>query len=99
MGETPSTGALTERATVAVVWLPAAVPDSVILDRFRCGGVVSRTSRGRVARATTADQAMAWAEMLARGDVANRSDLAERVGVSRARVTHVLGRATLRPRN
>ncbi len=73
-------------------WLPGAVPHSVIVDRFRCGGAVSGRFRRRVGRATTADQALAWAAMLARGDVANRADLAERAGVSRARVTQVLGR-------
>lgn len=72
-------------------WLPGTVAHSVIVDRFRCGGVLSRTSRRRVARVTTADQAVAWAGMLARGDVASRADLAGRVGVSRARVTQVLG--------
>ena len=80
-------------------WLPGAVAHSVVTDRFRCAINVPRRQSTRttsVATVTKSRQTDAWAGMLASGEVASRAELARRVGVSRARVTQVLGPADTR---
>ena len=76
-------------------WLPGAVAHSVVTDRFRCTVNVPPRRRARILPGTVVSepsQAEVWAGMLERGEVGNRAQLARRVGVSRARVTQVLGR-------
>ena len=76
------------------IWLPGAVARSVVVDRFRCTPTVQRHQGARstsVATGARPDAADAWAGMLERGEVSNRAELARKVGVSRARVTQVLG--------
>ena len=76
-------------------WLPGLVPQSVAWDRFpvQFPSLVSRKgqeTRSRISigsDATVAD----WRRMLDEGIVVNRAQLARRLGVSRARVTRVLG--------
>ena len=76
-------------------WLPGAVAHSVVTDRFRCAINVPPRRREHIlpgAVLSEPSQAEVWAAMLAHGEVGNRAQLARRVGVSRARVTQVLGR-------
>jgi site-specific DNA recombinase len=76
-------------------WLPGLVSQSVLLDRFPCH-LPSLDRRCRVeCRARTHQgldkTASEWREMLDQGLVKNRAELARRMGVTRARVTQVLG--------
>lgn len=78
-------------------WLPERVPQSVIRDVFQ----VQLTSLVRLVRSTTRTRLRAgreavaeeWHRVLASREVQNRAALARREGVSRARVTQVLGTA------
>lgn len=92
---TPHRGDITDVRFGRLGWLPAAVGHSVVVDRFRCATTVqdpkTKRTRGEPASATPS-QAERWAAMLAGGEVRSRADLARVEGVSRARVTQVLGR-------
>ena len=76
---------------------PELAPQSVIRDTFR----VRLPSLARRAKRRAEDRrnqgktkvTAAWRKMLESGEARNRSDLARRLGVSRARVTQVLGPA------
>jgi site-specific DNA recombinase len=70
-------------------WLPGAVAHSVMVDRFRCV-LPTRHARTRAA-VRSVDTRTEWSEMLAEGVVRNRAELARRLGLSRARVTQILG--------
>jgi hypothetical protein len=79
-------------------WPPESVPESVLRDVFqvRLPSLVSearRAIRKRARRGRTAI-AVEWHEMLGAGEADSRSDLARRMGVSKARVTQVLGPAS-----
>lgn len=50
-----------------------------------------RERRSERARADPGERVREWRRMLEAGEVANRAALARRMGVSRARVTQVLG--------
>ena len=76
---------------------PELAPQSVTRDTFR----VRLPSLARRAKRRAEDRrnqgktkvTAAWRKMLESGEARNRSDLARRLGVSRARVTQVLGPA------
>ena len=75
----------------SVSWLPGAVSHSVMRDRCRFTLRPARTAdRGRPERRTVQPRAL-WDQMLSDGTVPSREELARLVGVSRARVTQVLG--------
>ena len=77
------------------VWLPGLVPQSVVLDRcsIRLPSLVVRCRKETRSRVNDGRQATAdrWQGMIEDGTVKNRSQLARRLGVSRARVTKALG--------
>ena len=76
-------------------WLPEVLSQSVLRDQFPChlpslDRKCHRECRARINHGiemTTAE----WQEMLDVGMVKNRAELGRRTGVSRARVTQVLG--------
>lgn len=75
-------------------WLPGAVAGSVVVDRFRCTPKTQQRRSKRttsVAVRTELRQEDVWMGMLKSGEVPTRAELARRVGVSRARVSQVLG--------
>ena len=73
----------------AVTTSPERWPTPSSVDRFRCSVAVVRHRYDRLS--VTEGQRIQWAEMLARGDVRSRAELARKIGVSRARITQVLG--------
>jgi hypothetical protein len=87
-----------ESRSEAPNWLPGLVPQSVLRDVFtaRLPSLARRLRRVARDRARMGRQARAakWRSHLDSGEVASRSDLAKRMGVSRARVTYVLGSAS-----
>lgn len=79
------------------LWLPGLVPQSVLRDVFQVrlsslARAAVATTRGRV-RAGAEAVASEWHRLIHEGTVENRAALARRQGVSRARVTQVLGTA------
>ncbi len=83
---------------VFAIWLPDVVSPSVLVDIFSCHlpRLYLRCRRESTSRLTegTAHVVSEWQHMLASGEMKNRSELARRTGVSRARVTQVLGNLT-----
>lgn len=85
------------RLPSAAVWLPGLVAESVIRDVFKVrlpsliAGIRKQARRHR--RIGVRAMAKRWQAMLDTGQARNRADLARRLGVSRARVTQVLGPA------
>lgn len=75
-------------------WLPGLVAQSVLVDRFpwHVDSLERRCHRERVARKGMGSAAVVteWRDMLVKGLVKNRAELARREGVSRARVTQAL---------
>lgn len=79
-------------------WLPGLVPQSVLRDAFEhclpCLApkvrreILCRVRKGKEVLATE------WQRLLDDGVVLTRAELARRIGVSRARVTQVLGART-----
>lgn len=80
------------------VWLPGLLPQSVLRDVFkvRLPSLIAGTRRAIRQRARQGKDAVAreWGERLRAGDIPNRAELARRTGISRARVTQVLGTAS-----
>ena len=71
-------------------WLPALVSQSVIIDLFH-PRLPSLLRSERAKRRPAEEKAAAWASELQSGMVRNRAELAGREGISRARITQVLG--------
>jgi hypothetical protein len=76
-------------------WLPGLVSQSVLKDLFSCHlpsleRRCREESKERQGKGIT-DLAYDWQQMLDTGEVKNRAELARRIGVTRARVTQVLG--------
>jgi len=73
------------------IWLPELVTQSVCYDKFsvriRSLDHLTRTRTRKGIKVVSAE----WRTLLKDGTFASRSDLAHRMGVSRARVTQVLG--------
>ena len=80
-----------------VEWLPESLPHSVLRDvfRVRLPSLVQAARRAVGERGLRGKQSVAaeWRGLLAGGEVKSRADLARRAGVTRARVTQVLGPA------
>lgn len=76
-------------------WLPGLVPQSMLRDVFtvRLPSLARRVRQATKDRALRGSEAIAaeWQAFLGRGMVGNRAELARRGGVSRARVSQVLG--------
>jgi len=76
-------------------WFPGLVSQSVLRDAFPCR--ISSLERQRqqkiIVRGQLGKDVMAseWQSLLDQGQVKNRAELARRMGVTRARVTQVLG--------
>jgi hypothetical protein len=76
-------------------WLPELVSQSVLRDTFPCQlpsleRRCREESKERQGKGI-ADLAYEWQQILDGGEVKNRAELARRMGVTRARVTQVLG--------
>jgi len=71
-----------------------------VVFRFRLAAVRPRTATTKPHKTYRNPVFLAreWQQALDRGDVASRADLAHRLGVSRARVTQVLGLLALSPK-
>ena len=76
-------------------WLPGLVPQSVAVDKFSIHfwSLMRRSRKETRSRLVMGSDAIVadWLRMLDEGVVANRAQLARRLGVSRARVTKALG--------
>jgi site-specific DNA recombinase len=82
------------------IWLPGPVAQSVLRDTFEVSlpSLNAHRSRERRKRAKVGGVRVAaeWADLLAAGELASKAALAQRVGVSRARITQALGAAVSR---
>ena len=86
---------LGEKVRAALNWLPELVSQSVLRDTFSCR-LPSLERRCGMESKARHDEGIAylvddWQRMLNNGEVKNRAELARRMGVTRARVTQVLG--------
>ncbi len=76
-------------------WLPGLVSHSVLRDiiQIQLPSIVTFAQRAAARRSRRGAMAVAraWQRMLDEGKAESRADLARRVGVSRARVSQVLG--------
>jgi len=73
--------------------LPNSSSSKNLFTAFRVDfGRPGQEPRARRVRPDPKERAGEWRRMLDAGEVANRAELARQVGVSRARVTQVLGR-------
>ena len=81
----------------SVGWLPESTLQSVLRDVFRARlpSLVTGTRQAIRERARRGKDAVAreWRAMLTSGEAKSRAELARRAGVTRARVTQVLGPA------
>jgi hypothetical protein len=89
-------GASVEHRSETPIRLPVLVPQSVFRDEFsirvRSLERIRLHRAGERARQGTVAVAAEWRELLCNGSVGNASELARRMGVSRARVSQVLAR-------
>ena len=79
------------RIAQSVSWLPGAVSHSVIRDQCRFTLRPARVAGQMRSERRTPQQRELWQRMLEDGTVPSRAELARSLGVSRARVTQVLG--------